>query len=367
MLYVKTIFPMELGFLLLLLPVSAGAAWLLTRRALPDPGVRALAEALGLGIQSAPAGGADRTWVLRGRWRGMDATLRFEPRAMSSVELSTLVELRPVHAGLGLRAAAVGPPPAAADRAVHTGDPAFDYEVVAWGDETLARALLDAPTRAAARAVMRYGLAEVAGGRVLLGEDAPRLSPESARELLDEAADLAERLGPDAFDEERLFAVAVEDPCPGVRARALVCLWRTGEPDAVELAADAARADPQPAVRAIGVLMSEDLDRIAALSPDALREAAAAAPSTVAHALGVLGQEDAVFDLLESPEPAVVLAAVHALGAMGSIRAVEALAPLAQRRAQDPGLREAAREALARLEDRLGTPEPSRSEDMMLD
>ncbi len=318
--------------------------------------LRAVAERLDFRVLDGPAMWMGRVWRLQGRWRGFDASIRYS-RALWTTRAHPrmVVEMGPVHTGVGIRVEGV------ADRVLgaksdelQLGDPEFDRRTLLWGDEVLLRTMLHAPARAAVDAVMAYGHAEVSRGVVRLCEDVARTDLAGVGEMLNEAADLCDQLGPHTFHEERLLDVALEDPSPGVRVGALICLWRCGSSELVDLAVHAARAHVDPALRTVGALMSERRDLIVDIPAEALAPLASLAPAAVVRSVEVAGTEDQLFDLLDEDDLDVRRAAVMALGRSGSIRAVERLIPLTEGLTRDAELKRLARSAVDLVQERLG-------------
>ena len=110
------------------------------------------------------------------------------------------------------------------------------------------------------------------------------------------------------------------------------------------------------------VSRAKDADRaleIAALAS----ETDAALCEAVATTLGQLGDaraEGALIKLLDREEPAVRLAAAKALGLVGTVHAVEPLLPLTRGLLGDDKVREAAQDAVRRIQLRLGDAEAGR-------
>jgi HEAT repeat protein len=94
-----------------------------------------------------------------------------------------------------------------------------------------------------------------------------------------------------------------------------------------------------------------------------LREPEEAGAIGFATALGELGDpaaEDDLLTLLARPSDVTQLAAATALGRLGTVRAVEPLLPLTEGLFRDGALRDAAREAVRRIQARLGAVEEGR-------
>lgn len=332
----------------------------LTRQVRGLRSMNQVAAGLGMRLSDNRASVFSREWTLTGAWRGHPVSVRYGRRTWTDKKVPCItVELSGVHLGLGLRAETTGDQlrgGSAGD--LRTGDAAFDRSAFVWGDELVARALLDAPTRAAALAVLARAGAEVSGGTVELSDVSASVSLDAVRVLLDEAADLADRIGPGAWSEDRLLGVALADPEPAVRARALMALWERGDPALRLRAIDATRGHEDPVCAAIGALMSDTLARVQETPPQHVIAAANFNPSKVSEALERLGAEDALCALLGSEVLPVQLAAVAALGRVGSVRAVEPLRPLTQGLTRDGELKRLAREAVQRVQARLGEVSP---------
>jgi HEAT repeat protein len=105
-----------------------------------------------------------------------------------------------------------------------------------------------------------------------------------------------------------------------------------------------------------------DTEPVPRLSMQMLREEAEGTVGFAA-ALGQLGDARAEADLvrlLERPDTAVQCAAAAALGLMGTVSAVEPLLPLTEGLLRDGALKEAARDAVRRIQARLGAVEAGR-------
>lgn len=297
-----------------------------------------------------------------------------------------------------------------------TGDPNFDALAHVFGEPADVLALMDLQTRRDVgsfvalggeledgtlklhvKALVRQPQALVQPAKLMLSIGA-RLVIQEREELLlanvkgDPWAEVREAnlailtsLYPDAKQTRAAIAAALEDEDPKVRFdaavaakdhRVLRALAANVEIDA-DVRADALErldydaklvtallADGQARVRRAAVAVAgraHDLSQLEALStltadPD---EKVAQA---VAHALGKLGgaqAEPALIALLAHPAGAAQIAAAEALGATGSVRAVEPLLPLTKG-VFNADLRAAARDAIRRIQARLGDADAGR-------
>jgi HEAT repeat protein len=307
---------------------------------------------------------------------------------------------------------------------VETGDEAFDQALYVRGQALVARALLDADTRAlclaaiCGRTLGRGAAVAVAEGVLsaeLAGEwseDTPQ-RVEGARVLVA----LAHRLEEPDAKEERLSRIARTDALPRVRQLALETLADAAP--AHELTGRALRRacdDPDPAIRLRAALLAggkparralralaertdvpdevsattvdeiggrmavadlgamlgsalrarpkTDLAAVRALARGGpavvptlvaalprLADDAVAAAAEVLRAIGVRGAESALIAAVARPDATVRIAVAHALGALGSVRAVPVLRGL---EADGGDVRSAARAAVAAIQSRLG-------------
>jgi hypothetical protein len=307
---------------------------------------------------------------------------------------------------------------------VETGDEPFDQALYVRGRPLVARALLDAETRALALAAICGGmlgrgatvaLADGVLSAQLAGEwseDTPQ-RVEGARGLVA----LAHRLEQPEAEEERLSRVARTDALPRVRQLALETLADaapghavTGkalrracdDPDPVIRLRAALLAGGKPARRALRALAEREEvpDEVSAAAVDELsgrmavadlcgivgsalrarpktdlaavralarggpavvatlvaqlprlEAAAAVAAVEVLQAIGVRGAQNALIAAAARPDATLRIAVAHALGALGSVRAVPVLRELET----DGGdVRSAARAAVAAIQSRLG-------------
>ena len=283
---------------------------------------------------------------------------------------------------------------------VEVGHLGFDDQFHVQGATAMVRARLDGPTREAllelVRGPLREGQLTVADGQLravvpqgvrvslsdpfdeavpLLGQVARRLA-----EPIDVIAELAQNARRDPVSGVRvqclrtllreypqhasvvnpLLRDAAEDADAEVRLEAAIALGPEGAAVLHALVADAAVEDDLAAraAEALGPRMDADVARATlrremAASSTRIRRAAVARACTVA--LGEHGDPQDETLLLtiavEERDEALRLAAVRALGRLGSARAVPALAELAG--SGSPQLRRAGREAIATIQSRL--------------
>ncbi|MET0556499.1 MAG: HEAT repeat domain-containing protein [Vicinamibacteria bacterium] len=273
-------------------------------------------------------------------------------------------------------------------RDLEVGDPAFDADLLlASAKPLLARALLDAETRAGLRAAFAGGYPLSVGRGALKAtlrhaSSGPGFDADTLRTLIA----LAHRLEPVRTPELRLARIVRSDPLAAVRAAALGALLESAPRHQRTLeAVRAATKDADPAIRlraavaqgAEGVPVLQALagdagcdDAIGAEAVTALGtrlplEAAIAAVDRAARgerlrtglaAVGVLTEkgsptvEPVLVAALHAPDPTLAAAAASALGACGSVAAVPDLARAEER---EPAVRRAAREAVAAIQSRL--------------
>ena len=144
-----------------------------------------------------------------------------------------------------------------------SGDPLFDAEVVVSGNMFMARALLDAPTRAAVREAMRVW-GDAAEGVIRVGRYEEVDANDQARALVALAERL--RLLPDEEVLTRLVELSQGDPSPLVRALCFDAFAERGAPGSARALARTllTDTDPRVVVRAAGWLGDEAADRLAA-------------------------------------------------------------------------------------------------------
>jgi HEAT repeat protein len=268
------------------------------------------------------------------------------------------------------------------------GDAEFDAGAHVEGPEDQVLAALREPARRAVLPLLTGHRATVKDG-VLRVELHGVVDGELVRRMLAGMAETARALCV-ASVPEALADGARVDPNPEVRLRSLQVLLRTWrEHEAAKRAAHAAIIDANPRARLAAARLLADeqaavalrqladdatvpaevrvgaLETLLELRPDFLAEALRGwaadeeLAETAARAFGTLGDsraEPVLLGLLSHPRPAAREAAVLSLGQVGTIRAVEPLTALA---ASGP-LRAAAREAIRRVQARLGDAEAGR-------
>lgn len=310
----------------------------------------------------------------------VDGATRAEGRVPAALRLAAVAEDSD-----GPRVAVPLPP--------EVDDPPFDAVVRLGSDDPAALASLDWDARHELRRMMHtHRGARVEGGKVMVDVPKGLGSGEELADLVTEAVALAQRL---VFDTERVPArlahIVRNDPVPGVRARMLAALAHAFPSDPrTEETLRAALGDPDEGVRLAAALGLDD--RL----PEALQEllarpgeeddpavawaiaflpgrfpagrirtvlrAAARHPGAIVRAAGLRALaasgdescEAAALGALGNPEEPVVLAAVEALGAAGTVAAVPLLRALAEGGGTfEFGLRRAVGEAIAKIKSRL--------------
>lgn len=247
--------------------------------------------------------------------------------------------------GLWITAGASPRPTTWTDEA--SGDRTFDAEVHVSAAPARLRALLDADTRGAIRALLRAG-GSVEGGVVHVG--IPSDDPAAVAWRVATLRSVADRIHAMRPDElpERIATIAREDPIGEVRWLAFEAYAASGAdagPLAVALLADEdpqvrARVAPHAGPAGIAVLAELRAHDSACVRALALRGTAALPGAVamlrdhvgdgvaVAEALGLTADsaaETRLIDLLWSEEPEARDAACKALGQVGTVAAVEAL------------------------------------------
>ena len=190
--------------------------------------------------------------------------------------------------------------------------------------------------------------------REALGSDQPNLRLAAARFLGAEGLDAAESL-----------AVAPEVEAD-LRRQALQHFFRHAEagraaPVLEQLAASSPPAELLPAlVEAAGKLRHvPTLERLLAQA-DGLGDAAAVNLAEAVAGADDAAAEDGLLRLLAREAAEVRAAAARALGQVGTVRAVEPLLALTTGLLASPSVKQAAREAVARIQSRLGDAEAGR-------
>ena len=233
------------------------------------------------------------------------------------------------------------------------GDSRFDGPFTLDGPPLVLRALLGAETRERLAWTTEARSMLIEGGALRLSFEMQPERADEIRALLDRACDIAEALPPGPPETSRLLAVAEADPLPRVRLGALAAALSLPSPEDRRRAAALAARSELPVERALAELLEGDPARIARLNADAARQATPLAPGPVTAILGAAGAETQLLALLRADSPAVLTAAVGALAAHGSTRAVEPLLEL-QRSARDEATRGAAERAIRSIQERLG-------------
>lgn len=285
-----------------------------------------------------------------------------------------------------------------AGREIEIGDPAFDDEVWIQGPAPLALALLDAPTRERLLPLLRgevkapperlpLGAVLDAGGLLVLIRHSAFKDPAepvyqalrlalAAAPSLAAPADLPARLianlcreplagvrrnivaalaqeYPDHPEARRALLAALQDRHGGVRLRAATALGEDGHETLLALASFPDDAHASQAIAALGPKLP--LDRVKALLARALKERRPQTAAACVHSLAQHGGPEAEALLLAAfagDDPAVQVAAVRALGRIGTASAVPALKAEASSLLPNP-LSRAARQAIAEIQARL--------------
>jgi hypothetical protein len=260
---------------------------------------------------------------------------------------------------------------------VQTGDAEFDRLVWVTGDEALARAVLDAPTRAAAAALVRgqlvrpgrsslYASGSFEEGRLrlelpeslplevtsgLLGdrrveEQGPYLYlsglPEHLPEAVDAALALARKLVAPRDVPARLLQDFRAEPEAGVRLRLLECLAK-GFPRsaATSEAVQLALADTDSTVRVEAAVVAGSRGRAVLLGiahgEGAADETSARAVSVLAASLTVAESRDVLRNALRLRKLQTVRACLRILGARGGPEALDMLTRVLAVERGEPG------------------------------
>ncbi|MFZ5476320.1 MAG: hypothetical protein ACOZNI_06040 [Myxococcota bacterium] len=238
-----------------------------------------------------------------------------------------------------------------------TGDVDFDRAVRVEGDPARIAAALDAGTRRALAALVERDGGRVEDGAVAIDfagwtDDVGRLSAAVER-----VTDVAARLSVPARDEvSRLRAIALEDPVPGARARALRSLRRLHGPEVAGPVATAALGDPWAAVRlTASLILGQPID---AFADETLHAYAPAAPAAIAR--GLAGDEARLAALLDVDDEEVAVAALEVLAEVGTVASIPRLAPLTTGVFANGRVKRAATGAILCIRDRVGDVDPGR-------
>jgi len=185
--------------------------------------------------------------------------------------------------------------------------------------------------------------------------EAQTADPDRAEGLLADALAVAEALrAPGGHAGERLARIAEADPRPEVRDNALRALLRSVPGPEASRLAGAALASDDPSLRLLGAVALGDFDALIAL-------AGAADAEVRAEAIGALIQHDklprslepSLIDALGHRDGALRIAAIRALGVIGTARAVEPLLPLVRTGALAGDQGRAAGMAVRKIQSRL--------------
>jgi hypothetical protein len=246
---------------------------------------------------------------------------------------------------------------------LQTGDEGFDAAVNLRGSAQHLRACLDDSARRRIIQAVAGGM-RIEDGAVVREERGAMDSVDELALLLRRAVGLARSL---SFDPggvtTALAANARRDPLPGVRRQCLQALLeRAPTSDAAAAALRVALNDSDERVRVLAARRSagaESQEALLALSAskddDVCRE--------VAEALVAVADprvEPALVELLSRPADAVRAAAARSLGRVGSIAAVEPLLVLTKGALFGGAARDAARDAVRRIQERLGDADAGR-------
>lgn len=312
--------------------------------------------AAALGMELSEQGFFRSEEVLSGAHRGRTVRLRYWRQSSGkSSHPRTTVTISGLHprfsvAREGLLSGVLGQ----TQGDVQLGDAALDAKAVLRGPEPLLRARLDATARASLLTLLKHRDVKADFGELTYCANRHPTSADEVRALLAPACDLADALGQGDATLEELLRPAEQDPEQGVRLRCLLAILVSGEPDLRARAAAVAQGARTAAERALGPLLSGDRARIAALRGEALHKVAALDPSTIADHLRRAGAEDALMSLLGAESAELKVPAIQALGAIGTVRAVEPLLPLTEGMLTSPALKQAARAAVQSIQGRLG-------------
>ncbi|MFZ5476319.1 MAG: hypothetical protein ACOZNI_06035 [Myxococcota bacterium] len=313
---------------------------------------RAIAEALGLAYGE---GGWGEDDMLTGVRDGIGVNVRWHQRGVGRSKTKwTLLTAAGPPFGLTVKRQGVGTTflrslTGGDDHLV--GDPAFDAAHVVDGDPVAFTLLLDGDTRAAVARLVRERGGEVDNGVVQVERRGHVWDPATLAALLDDLASLGRRLG-EPVSAGRLRAVAVGDPEPGVRLRALRALGRGGDSLVAAAAAKEALADAATEVRLQAtLLLGEPLD---AFADEDLLAFAPFDPPGLARALARRGDEARLCRLLDVDHAGVRAAAARGLAEAGTVAAIPSLVPLTNGLLADDDVKRAARAAVEAIRGRLG-------------
>ncbi len=246
---------------------------------------------------------------------------------------------------------------------LQVGDDAFDGAVNLRGPAHHLRACLDYPTRRRVELAVSEGL-RVEDGTILKEMNGAMDSVDELAQSIRRAVGLSRALSVDApAITAALAANARRDPAPGVRRHCIEALLeRAPTSDAATSAVRSALDDADERVRvlaarrSIGPEAQEALFALATSKDDEVCRAVAEGLATLADPRA----EQALVQLLSRPADGVRCAAARSLGRVGSIAAVEPLLALTKGALFGGEAREAAREAVRRIQERLGDADAGR-------
>lgn len=249
---------------------------------------------------------------------------------------------------------------AVAGEDLQLGDEEFDRLVVVKGDPLVARALLDARTRRAVAELLTDLGASVHEGSVVLDVARTVTDASWVVERVTRLAGLVRDLREaEAHLDDRLVDLVREDPAPGIRRAAFKDL-KGRRPERLTPLLDTLVRDRDPGVRALAADLAGDLPTLRRLFAQTEDEEALvyAAMAVVRHRDG--GAESALLTHAAHPNATVRVAVADALGAVGTVRAVETLLPLTRGLLVDGAAKAAATAAIAAIQSRLGQVEAGR-------
>lgn len=310
-----------------------------------------------LGLSFSP-GGVFSAPVMQGGRRGVAVRVEYGTRSEGKtskpytrfVAAGVAPGLRFEGEGLGILKVLTG-----AD--YHTGDDWFDPVVLARGEAALLRALLDEDTREALRRGIVTHKIVVADEEVALERPAHHTDEDVVRSLLDEVADLARRLADPGLAgvANKLARNVQTDPVPLVRLACLAALESDHSGPAAAAVARDALTDDDARVALLAARILGDTARLGAASDEALRAYAPHDAEGAARLLTRMRDPARLIVLLEVPDPAVQIAALHGLARIGTPEHVLTILPLSKGIFGDEGVKAAARLAIESIQARVGT------------
>lgn len=334
--------------IMLMFALVAGiAVWQHERR---KEAVMALGEALNLTARH--EGFGRKGWTLCGDWKGWAVLIRFWQTGGKNSQDRTTVELdgldRSIHIEhQGITADLFG----SRHGDLNIGDPELDSRVILAGPERTLRGRLDAQTRALLRGLDGEGKLTVDSGTLSHQRRGHVFAMYRVMEMLDQYLALAERLRPGEVTDDHLLEIVRTDPVVAVRLNTALMLLE--DPALTERVTDA--LDPAaPGTSELRDVLRGQGDLLVRDRAENLHDVALLAPDQVCGLLQRAGSEGALIELLSAHEPSVKVAAARALGAIGTVRAVEPLLPLTEGLLTDGAVKQAARQAVHEIQRRLG-------------